>query len=90
MSAAKSIYTIMFYMLYSLILFEDNFQIIWHPGGLTCTLSGKYRGFYLFFYGFLSVADQDLQIMGGGGHPDPEIRGGGVPDPPLFRKQLSL
>ena len=54
-------------MLYSLILFEDNFQIIWHPGGLTCTLtSGKYRGFYFFFYGFLSVADQDLQIMGGG------------------------
>ena len=67
MSAAKSIYTIMFYMLYSLILFEDNFQIIWHPGGLTCTLSGKYRGFYLFFDGFLSVADQDLQIMGGEG-----------------------
>ena len=65
MSAAKSIYTIMFYMLYSLILFEDNFQIIWHPGGLTCTLSGKYRGFYLFFYG-------------GGSRPSDNGGGGGI------------
>ena len=24
-----------------------------------------------------TVADQHLQIRGGGGHPDPEIRGGG-------------
>ena len=25
-----------------------------------------------------TVADSDLQIRGGGGHPDPEIRGGGA------------
>ena len=28
--------------------------------------------------GLIAVADPDLQIRGGGGHPDPEIRGGGL------------
>ena len=26
----------------------------------------------------VAVADPDLQKRGGGGHPDPEIRGGGL------------
>ena len=32
----------------------------------------------LRFFIKYSVADPDLQIRGGGGHPDPEIRGGPV------------
>ena len=27
------------------------------------------------------MADPDLQIRGGGGHPDPEIKGAGSPGP---------
>ena len=30
------------------------------------------------YEGLATVADSDLQIKSGGGHPDPEIRGGGV------------
>ena len=29
------------------------------------------------YEGLATVADSDLQIKSGGGHPDPEIRGGG-------------
>ena len=32
-----------------------------------------------------TVADSDLQIRGGGGHPDPEIRG---PPPPPKKKKI--
>ena len=32
-----------------------------------------------------SVADPDLQIRGRGGHPDPEIKGGGWSQKNLFR-----
>ena len=32
----------------------------------------------------LSVADPDLQMGGGGGHPDPEIRGGGAVSKKFF------
>ena len=34
---------------------------------------------YSVTMGLIAVADPDLQIRGGrGGHPDPEIRGGGL------------
>ena len=35
--------------------------------------------------GLIAVADPDLQIGGLGGHPDPEIRGGGLKN---FRPQF--
>lgn len=41
--------------------------------------------YIVIYYGNFAVADPDLQIMGGGAHPDPEITEGAYNEQEHFR-----
>ena len=48
------------------------------PSAMPCYTKseGSWHRDTMVFATYIPVADPDLQIRGGGGHPDPEIRGG--------------